>query len=233
MTRKTLTTTWLAQIVVVLALVTVGAASASSGFLGGNSCRDKNPLEGGFHQASASVSDGTLRACGDSCQEHAANSVVAPIKVGSLQPLKTGNSGYAARIAKGAIGEEEAARIIAELEKAHPGGVKVVWNSPDTGFKMPQNYAAHPPGGPTEIHFMGGPAETERGVFFEEVQHALDRHANYDWIDAAKMGGNEKLHAGTFERLSKNDLFKMTPEEREAFLKLVPDLAQGKLPPVP
>src|SRR5262249_28453853 len=65
-------TTWLAQTAVVLALAVTGSAAASKGLLAGNSCRGKNPLEGGLRRASASVSAEVHRGCGRACEHDAA-----------------------------------------------------------------------------------------------------------------------------------------------------------------
>src|SRR5271170_2159364 len=65
MTMKTLTTTWLAQIVAVAVLMAAGSASASSGLLSGNTPLGKNTLEGGYYQVSASVSAETHQGCGE------------------------------------------------------------------------------------------------------------------------------------------------------------------------
>ncbi len=87
---KTKATTWLAQIAVVLALLATGSASASSGFLAGNSCQEKNSLEGGFHRGPASVSAETGRGYADFCHEEVADSVVAPKAGASITPFKAG-----------------------------------------------------------------------------------------------------------------------------------------------
>lgn len=87
---KTKATTWLAQIAVVLALLATGSASASSGFLAGNSCQGKNSLEGGFYRGPASVSAETGRGYADFCHEEVADSVVAPKAGASITPFKAG-----------------------------------------------------------------------------------------------------------------------------------------------
>jgi hypothetical protein len=64
-----------------LALVLTSTTSASSGFLAGNSCREKNVEEGEVHRAWASVSAETHRVCDEFCSRSAAGSVVAPNKI--------------------------------------------------------------------------------------------------------------------------------------------------------
>jgi hypothetical protein len=75
---KTLTTTWLAQIVAVAVLLTAGSASASSGLLSGNSPLGKNTLEGGYYRVSASISAETHQGCGEVSRWNAAGFFVAP-----------------------------------------------------------------------------------------------------------------------------------------------------------
>jgi hypothetical protein len=79
-TMTTKRTTWAAQIAVLLVFLATGTASASSSLLAGNSCRDKNTLEGSFHQAWSSVSGEPHRGWGEVCTGSAADSVVAPIR---------------------------------------------------------------------------------------------------------------------------------------------------------
>lgn len=78
---KTLTTTWLAQIVAVAVLLTAGSASASSGLLSGNSPLGKNTLEGGYYRDFSSVSAETHRGCGEVSRWNAAGLFVAPNNV--------------------------------------------------------------------------------------------------------------------------------------------------------
>jgi hypothetical protein len=62
---KTRTTTWPAQIAVVLVLLAAGMASGASGFLSGNSPLGENAWEAVVHRAEPSLSGGTHRGCGD------------------------------------------------------------------------------------------------------------------------------------------------------------------------
>jgi hypothetical protein len=84
---KTLTTTWLAQIVAVALILAAGSASASNGLLSGNSPLGKNCLEGGLHRASASVSGETHRGCVEVSRWDAAELFVAPSN--ALPPLRS------------------------------------------------------------------------------------------------------------------------------------------------
>ena len=99
-------------------------------------------------------------------------------------------------------------------------GTKIVWRSREADkvgnhFNWDDNV----------IHLQTGRTNTVRGVLFEEIQHALDFKANPDWVFAPAMGGNNRLHAGTFNRLANHTLFDLTHDEMMGFLRQAEDWA--------
>lgn len=78
-----------------------------------------------------------------------------------------------------------------------------------------------------KIHLRSGARQQPRGMFFEEIQHALDqRVANGALNDLRRFGFSEnpvlanlRLHAGTFRRMAENPLFKLSPGERANLLQ--------------
>lgn len=69
---------WLGWIAVVLMLLASSTASATTGFLSGNSPLGENRLEGGVHQVSLTISAETHRGCGEGSLQDAAGLFVAP-----------------------------------------------------------------------------------------------------------------------------------------------------------
>ena len=80
---KTRTTTWAAQIAVVLVLMASGMASGATGFLSWNSPLGKNVAEAGYCPATTSLSGGTHQGCGEGSLQDAAGLFVAPITTGA------------------------------------------------------------------------------------------------------------------------------------------------------
>jgi len=76
--QKVRTTTWLAQIAVVLMLMASSMASGANGFLSWNSPLGENPAEAVCCQAATSLSGESHRGCGDLSQQDAAGLFVAP-----------------------------------------------------------------------------------------------------------------------------------------------------------
>ena len=82
--------------------------------------------------------------------------------------------------------------------------------------RQAQRYGNHFDPQSNSIHLMD--RKPNRGMFYEEVQHALDQ-ATPGLNDLPFPGtkGNELLHAGTFDRLADNKWFNLTPEQKQAF----------------
>jgi hypothetical protein len=91
MTMTTRATTWAAQLALVLVMLMAATASASSGLLSGNSCRDKNALKDGFRRDEAAVIAAKHRSCGECCSRSAADFVVAPAKAAVARGTLTGS----------------------------------------------------------------------------------------------------------------------------------------------
>ena len=87
---KTRTTTWAAQIAVVLVLMASGMASGATGFLSWNSPLGKNVAEAGYCPATTSLSGGTHQGCGEGSLQDAAGLFVAP---GTVRPIITQRTG--------------------------------------------------------------------------------------------------------------------------------------------
>ena len=68
-------------------------------------------------------------------------------------------------------------------------------------------------------YWIKGKFRTQRGVFFEETQHAIDQFTN-PALNNKKVLGNIKLHAGTFERMSRNTLFDLSQQEADNLLAI-------------
>jgi predicted GIY-YIG superfamily endonuclease len=90
----TRTTTWPAQIAVVLVLMASGMASGANGFLSWNSPLGENVAEASHCQEATSISGELHRGCGELSQQDAAELFVAP---------KTGESVYVHKDAEGKV----------------------------------------------------------------------------------------------------------------------------------
>jgi RHS repeat-associated protein len=77
------------------------------------------------------------------------------------------------------------------------------------------------------VHVKGSKTSQPRGMFLEEIQHAIDEavdpalNKSFNFGSQGSKQANTKLHVGTFERMSNNPSFEkfITDIEREALLE--------------
>ncbi|GHB91297.1 hypothetical protein GCM10007047_02940 [Cerasicoccus arenae] len=135
-----------------------------------------------------------------------------------LSPSRLGSVGEANRIAQGFGSIDDISFITRELRRKT--GAEIVFSSREA---LRRGRSGVPIGNyfdldTNTIHLMTGRANTGRGVFFEEVQHALDQFYNPAWNNPFIMQGNVNLHRGTFHRLANNPWFNLSHDELTGFL---------------
>ncbi len=82
--------------------------------------------------------------------------------------------------------------------------------------RQAQRYGNHFDPQSNAIHLVD--RKPNRGMFYEEVQHALDqRTPGLNDLPFPGTKGNELLHAGTFDRLADNKWFNLTPQQKQSF----------------
>ena len=124
------------------------------------------------------------------------------------------SQGTFSNIIQGKIKGGEMQSIAGQLEKMT--GTKIIWNSNEAKsgnfFDLGRN----------QIHLQGGVDKQRRGMFYEEVQHAMDYHADPNLItDPSKT--NKQKHATTAERMIDNPLLPTSQEEKQSLKKLSDD----------
>ena len=70
------------------------------------------------------------------------------------------------------------------------------------------------------IHLKSGSRNQPRGMLYEEVQHALDHKFQGDIIEESVTVGNDRLHTGTFKRMTENPLFDLVPSQVQNLLRI-------------
>lgn len=140
---------------------------------------------------------------------HPSKPVLAPNRIG----------GIANDIAGGIADEAYVRQLEAILKKQTR--TRIDWRS-----RVADNVGNHFDFDANVIHLTTGRTNTVRGVLFEEIQHALDFQVNPNWVRRDLFpGGNNRLHAGTFNRLANNSLFELTHDEMKGFLRQADDWA--------
>jgi hypothetical protein len=136
---KTRTTTWLAQIAVVLLLLASGMASGASGFLAANSPLGENAAEAGSWRASAALSGEPHQGCGDLKPQDAAELFVAP----AARPVPQGHT----RVYR-AVSEAEYQQILrtGRFEQG-PNSLEGKWFADTLEGAQAHGRALHPQGG--------------------------------------------------------------------------------------
>ena len=112
--------------------------------------------------------------------------------------------------------------------------MKVRWNSLEATAEG-NFFDGSRNGGKGEIHLAYCPGKVPNGVFFEEIQHALDYHAGVLEVPEASLYGspewdvqNFRAHVGTFRRMAENPWFKLSDEEASALRAQADLFSQGR-----
>jgi hypothetical protein len=125
---------------------------------------------------------------------------------------KIGEVGTFSEIIRGDIRSKAMRKIGSALKKQY--GTKIVYNSDAVA-----RGGGHFDWAKNEIHFQGGELKQRKGLFYEEVQHAIDYHNGEYGLDPSDLD-NFELHSITAKNLAANPLLHTSDMENVKLLEL-------------
>jgi RHS repeat-associated protein len=139
-------------------------------------------------------------------------------QLNQLSNILREEGGIANRLIPGKLPTKEAKQLAAYIEQL--AKTKVYFRSP-IAMKAGNHFNPHS----NEIHVVNKVNQLPRGMFMEEVQHALDDFIDMERNISSNFGvegsdaANKLLNAGTFERMAENPKFNLTPQEQQNLLE--------------
>jgi hypothetical protein len=136
------------------------------------------------------------------------------INAGWYNTIGETGRGTFSRIIEGKIGWREQQQIAKALESQTK--TKIIYNS-----KAARKDGNHFNGDENTIHLKNSAKNMRRGLFYEEVQHALDEQTGaYGILRSHIPSQNRALHAITARNIVQNPILPTTTEQNSRLLRL-------------